>query len=140
MDFALDRAIKQNTNPQKIGRLQLLYDIMCIYGVHLEDRFKKLAHLDWPQFREFIRCVGVWHIYAHIPKCYGRYSPLYALHTGIVDGEILETLWSLLNNVTQSCRSMSLANREETINFHMNDINWKKTVEMSKSGHSLCDI
>ncbi|VDC06876.1 unnamed protein product, partial [Peniophora sp. CBMAI 1063] len=40
--------------------------------------------------------------------------------------EILETLWSVLNLVTTSCRNMSRANREETINFNINDINLKK--------------
>ncbi|VDC02771.1 unnamed protein product [Peniophora sp. CBMAI 1063] len=74
--------------------------------------------------------VGVWHIYGHALDCFRRFSPSYSPRAGIVDGEILETLWSLLNGILQSCRGMSLAAREEKINMHMNDINYRKIVEM----------
>jgi hypothetical protein len=76
--------------------------------------------------------VGIWHVYAHVRKCFGRYAPVYLLKAGLVDGEIVETLWSRLNPVLESCQTMSLANREETINYHMNDMNFKKNIEMSE--------
>lgn len=73
--------------------------------------------------------VGVWHIYGHVLECFSRFSPLYAYRCGIVDGEIVETLWSILNHILGSCRGMSLAHREETLNFKMSDMNWKKIVK-----------
>ena len=76
--------------------------------------------------------VGVWHIFGHVAECYGRYSTLYSRHTGIVDGEILETLWSILNAILESCRGMSLAHREEVINLFQSDSNLKKTLKMGQ--------
>ncbi|KAI0277315.1 hypothetical protein BC826DRAFT_976643, partial [Russula brevipes] len=110
MDYALSQTMTIGGTEQ-IPRLLLLYDIMCQWGIHAKQRFA-LNGLSMPKVNEILRGVGIWH------------------HIGLVDGEILETLWSLLNQVSESCQTMSLASREETINFHMNDINRKKNMEM----------
>ncbi|VDB91414.1 unnamed protein product [Peniophora sp. CBMAI 1063] len=128
VDKSLDSAF-QHTITDQITRVQLLYDIWCRYGVHVKERFRH-SGLNWPKFREVLQGVGVWHIYGHVFECLRRFSPSYSPRSGIVDGEILETLWSLLNAVLQSCRGMSLAAREEKINMHMNDINYRKIVGM----------
>ncbi|VDB94418.1 unnamed protein product [Peniophora sp. CBMAI 1063] len=131
VDKSLDSAFR-HTITEQITRVQLLYDIWCRYGVHVRERFRH-SGLDWPKFREVLQGVGVWHIYGHVFECLRRFSPSYSPRSGIVDGEILETLWSLLNAVLQSCRGMSLAAREEKINMHMNDINYRKIVGMVSS-------
>ena len=131
MDYALSQTMTIG-GIEKIPRLLLLYDIMCQWGIHVKQRFA-LNGLSMPKVNEVLRGVGIWHVYAHVNRCFGRYAPIYLKHVGLVDGEILETLWSLLNQVSESCQTMSLESREETINFHMNDINRKKNMEMSKS-------
>lgn len=88
--------------------------------------------MSWPEFAEVMGGVGVWHIYGHVFECYGRWSNLYARRCGIVDGEILETLWSILNSILESCRGMSLANREEVISMFQSDSNLKKTLSMGQ--------
>ncbi|VDB90254.1 unnamed protein product [Peniophora sp. CBMAI 1063] len=128
VDKSLDSAFHQSITSQ-ITRAQLLYDIWCRYGVHLQKRFKH-SGLQWPKFRKLLQGVGVWHLYGHVFECHLRFSPSYSPRSGIVDGEILETLWSLLNAILQSCRGMSLAAREEKINMHMNDINYRKITGM----------
>jgi Kyakuja-Dileera-Zisupton transposase len=130
MDYALSQTMTIG-GAKKVPRLLLLYDIMCQWGVHMKQRFD-INGLSMPNVKELLRGVGIWHVYAHVNRCFGRYAPIYLKNVGLVDGEILETLWSLLNQVSESCQTMSLANREETINFHMNDINRKKNLEMSK--------
>lgn len=50
----------------------------------------------------------------------------------MVDGEILETLWSTLNSISPSLRTSTLAHRSEVLDDHMNDGNWKKMVSMSE--------
>ncbi|KAI0281502.1 hypothetical protein BC826DRAFT_974689 [Russula brevipes] len=110
MDYALSQTMTIGGTEQ-IPRLLLLYDIMCQWGIHAKQRFA-LNGLSMSKVNEILWGVGIWH------------------HIGLVDGEILETLWSLLNQVSESCQTMSLASREETINFHMNDINRKKNMEM----------
>ncbi|KZV62306.1 hypothetical protein PENSPDRAFT_591598, partial [Peniophora sp. CONT] len=129
-DVALNNVFKINTDAELIDRIQLLYDIWCRYGAHLRERFDGSPNVSWPKFREVMGGVGVWHIYGHIFQCYGRWSNLYARHCGIVDGEILETLWSVLNQILESCRGMSLANREEVITMFQSDSNLRKTLNM----------
>ena len=84
----------------------------------------------WPEFAELMGGVGVWHIYGHVFECYGRWSTTYHRHCGIVDGEILETLWSILNQIMESCRGMSLASREEVISLYQSDSNFRKVINM----------
>jgi hypothetical protein len=121
MDYALSQTMTIGGIDQ-VPRVLLLYDIMCQWGVHMKKCFA-LNGLSMPNVDELLWGVGIWHVYAHINRCFGRYAPIYLKDVGLVDGEILETLWSLLNQVSESCQTMSLASREETINFHMNDIN-----------------
>ena len=130
-DLALNHAFRLNIVLDLIMRLQILYDIWCRYGLHLLERFRR-SHFNWPDFVEVIGGVGVWHIYGHITECTGRWSTLYARHCGIVDGEILETLWSVLNQMLESCRGMSLANREEVISMFESDSNFRKIIGMGK--------
>ncbi|EGN94623.1 hypothetical protein SERLA73DRAFT_155417 [Serpula lacrymans var. lacrymans S7.3] len=47
-----------------------------------------------------------------------------------VDGEILETLWAPLNNITSSTRGMTAAHRREILDDHMGDSNQKKIIRM----------
>lgn len=131
-DFALDNAMKINLHPSISARLIIGYDIWCQYGVHLLERFRHFEHLDFPTFlEELTGIVGAWHIFAHVRECFGRNSGIYVWGIGFIEMEILETLWSTLNMVTDSCRNMSRANREETINFNMNDMNLKKIRNLS---------
>ena len=128
MDLSLDGALHHNT--KDIERIVLFYDVVCKYSVSLLDRFRASPELNMPKFKELNFGVGVWHIYAHINRCFPRFSPNFIKGVGVVDGEILETLWSNLNLISGSCRTMSLANRAETLNSHMNDSNWKKMTDM----------
>ena len=51
---------------------------------------------------------------------------------GQIDGEIMETLWSLFNKFAIMARAMTKAHREEILNDHMRDVNWKKIVGMGE--------
>lgn len=102
-DRALNNAFRIYILIALISRIQFFYDIWCQYGAHLRDRFARNTDLSWPAFTEVIGAVGVWHIFGHIHECMGRFSSLYARHTGIADGEILETLWAMLNKILESC-------------------------------------
>ena len=51
---------------------------------------------------------------------------------GHIDGKILETLWSGINKVSATARSMSKAHQQETLDDYMRDANWKETVGISK--------
>src|SRR6202521_3813800 len=55
-----------------------------------------------------------------------------ATKAGMVDGEVLETLWAVLNGIADSIRSQSTAHRQEFLDDYMNDSNWKKMIQLSE--------
>jgi hypothetical protein len=72
--------------------------------------------------------VGKWHLGAHVPDCFPKYSLNFVDGIGQVDGEILETLWWPIDKVAGITRAMSKAHRQEVLDDNMYDSNWKKWV------------
>lgn len=138
MDFCLSEAMKYNMDG--IRRVILLYDIMCQYWRHLRRRFQGNPYLTFPQALEILRGIGLFHVHGHVDECYSRFAPTFITGAGQVDGEVLETLWAVLNKISDSIRSMTTAHRRECLDDHMNDSNWKKLVNMSKSITDLVDV
>ena len=81
---------------------------------------------------EIITAVGKFHLSAHKPECFPRFSLMFTKGAGHVDGKILETLWASFNQISPSARAMSLAHHQEIYDDHMRDSNWKKLVGLSK--------
>lgn len=125
VDFALSEAIKAG-NMVEIKRLLLLYDINCQYSVHLLERFARNKNLTMPEDLEIVHGIGLMHIGGHVPACFPRYSPSFIDGAGRVVGEILESLWNILNEISPSTQNASLAARLEMLNAHMFDSNYKK--------------
>ncbi|KIJ60697.1 hypothetical protein HYDPIDRAFT_98394, partial [Hydnomerulius pinastri MD-312] len=67
--------------------------------------------------------IGLFHIHGHQDICLSRYSPDLIPGISKVDGEVLETLWSQLNEICGSTHSMTAAHRREVLNDHMLDSN-----------------
>ncbi len=129
MDYALSEAAK-TTNMTHIQKLALIYDIMCEYGVHLDTRFLEHIGLTLPDGIEIIKAIGLFHVHGHIDQCLHRYATTYIPDLGMIDGEILETLWSVINQTARSTRGATTAHRTEILDDHMGDSNWKKTINM----------
>ncbi|KAG1859409.1 hypothetical protein C8R48DRAFT_673951 [Suillus tomentosus] len=55
-----------------------------------------------------------------------RFSLNFITGAGHIDGEILETLWAPFNKISPTARSMTLSHRQEVLDDHMRDSNWKK--------------
>ena len=68
---------------------------------------------------------------------YGHNVSTFILGAGVVDGEIIETLWEPLNHIAPSTWKASLEHRREIIDDHMNDSNWKKLLHMGVYVHVL---
>jgi len=79
-----------------------------------------------PDHIGLIHAIGLFHVHGHKDECLYRWATNYVPGAGVVDGEVLETLWSVLNTVSASTRTASLAHRTEILDDHMNDSNWKK--------------
>ena len=127
MDFALCKALNQmNGIPKEV----VLYDIACQYSINFHCCISQSPSLTLPPNLKIVWGIGLFHILAHQDACTPRYSPNYIPGVGQVDGEILETLWSSLNEVSGSTRSMTMAHRRKVLDDHMLDSNWKKSLRM----------
>jgi hypothetical protein len=82
---------------------------------------------------EITGAVGKWHLAAHIAECFPKFTLNFVEGAGEVDGEILETLWSPLDEVSGLTQAMSVAHHQEVIDANMNDSNWKKIVRIGRS-------
>jgi Kyakuja-Dileera-Zisupton transposase len=134
MDYSFCQAIA--TEAKDTLDALLMYDVVCQYAVHFAERVERNPYLSMPENLQLSTGIGVWHVHGHIEECFPRYYPAFIPGTGHVDGEILETLWSHLNLISGSARSMSTSHRQEVLDDHMNDSNWGKWVGIG--GLSTC--
>ncbi|KAH9033011.1 hypothetical protein EDB85DRAFT_1864729 [Lactarius pseudohatsudake] len=133
MDYSLCKALSYNM--EDIPVALVMYDIMCQYRVHFEERIKNSPELSLPSSEnlELRMGIGLFHIHGHQDSCLPRFSPSYIPGAKQVDGEIIETLWAPLNNISRSIRGMSLVHRQEVLDAHVNHSNWKKLVRIVPS-------
>lgn len=131
IDYSLSETWK-TTNCLGIERWLEIYDIMCQYYKQMPKRFGEgKDYISLPPI-EFEKAIGMFHVHGHKDTCFFRFASNFMKGAGMVDGEILETLWSTLNSISPSMRTASLAHRSEVLDDHMNDSNWKKTVSISE--------
>jgi Kyakuja-Dileera-Zisupton transposase len=134
VDYSVCQALAQISG---INKVLVIYDICCQWATHFQSRIEASKFLSLRGTLELIPAIGKFHLGAHIPQCFALYSLNFVKGSAQVDGEILETLWSSLNKVASSTRSMSKAHRQEVLDDYMNDSNWKKMV---RSGMSFCRL
>lgn len=127
VDWALVRAI-MSTGVDMRQALMLIYDIACQYCVHL---WKRIGHL-LPEGLEIDHAIGLFHVHGHKNTCLWRYATSFIPGCGVVAGEILESLWSVLNATSPAMRTATLAHRAEMLDDHMTDSNHKKALKMGK--------
>jgi hypothetical protein len=84
----------------------------------------ELEFLELWESLEITPAVGKWHLAAHIKECFYKFS------LNFVEGEIMETLWSVLNEVAGLTQGMSLAHRQEVLDDYMNDSSWRKITQI----------
>jgi Kyakuja-Dileera-Zisupton transposase len=127
IDYAVCQAL--NTDDVKgLPRVLLIYDIMCNWWRNFEKRVNHSPYLSLPEGVDLMKGIGDFHVRGHVPECFPRFGLIFIEGTGIVDGEIVETLWSVLNETSRSSRAATLAHRSEILDDHMNHSNWKKTI------------
>ena len=131
MDWSFAEALK-NTNMGDLPTVMLIYDIMCQYHVNLPERVARNPWLTFPPVK-LEKAIGLFHVHGHQDECYFRFASSFIPGAGMVDGEVLETLWSVLNNISRSTQTATLAHRAEVLDDHMNDSNWKKLIGIVSS-------
>ncbi|KDR65066.1 hypothetical protein GALMADRAFT_82316, partial [Galerina marginata CBS 339.88] len=130
VDWAVAEGIR-NTNIPLNGRILMLYDIFCQWSIYQKWRFDEPSgHLTLPAGLKIDGGIGLFHVHGHREECLHRYATYYIPGAAVVDGEVLERLWSVLNMVSRSTRTATLAHRAEVLDDHMADNNWKKLIGM----------
>ncbi|KAF9521376.1 hypothetical protein CPB83DRAFT_778848, partial [Crepidotus variabilis] len=129
IDWSLCQAL-QTTGMDQLPEVLHIYDINCQYHIHLQSRIENNPYLNLDTKVELIKAIGLFHVHAHQESCLYQYATSYVPGAGVVDGEILETLWALLNLISRSGRTASLAHRTELLDDHMGDSNHKKLVHI----------
>ncbi len=130
MDYSIFKALNFN-----IGRIEaalICYNVMCQWSIHMKDRVTSSSHLKIPDSLELRLGIGLFHIYGHQDTCLARYSPSFIEGGWQIDGETIEILWALLNEISRSTRGMSTSHCREVIDDHINDLNWKKLIDLGR--------
>jgi hypothetical protein len=132
MDWSLCEALA-TTNMGLIRLLLHIYDINCQYCKHLLERIQRNDMLSIPKDLTVFHAIGQFHIHGHKDDCLYRWATTYVPGAGVIDGEVLETLWAVLNTVSAATRTASLAHRTEILDDHMNDSNLKKMLHIGET-------
>ena len=133
VDYSVCNGLKFNSDGLKEGLV--VYDVMCQYLVHFDNRIRDGDVADYLQpdlEMKVLGAIGKFHLADHVDSCFARWTLNFMKGAGHIDGEIMETLWSGMNKVSGAARSMSKAHRQETLDDYMRDANWKKTVGIGK--------
>ncbi|CAA7269356.1 unnamed protein product [Cyclocybe aegerita] len=102
---------------------------MCQYHKKLKHRVSVNQYLEVPDI-EIDKAIGLFHIHGHQDSCLFRYATTFIPGAAKINGEIMETLWAILNNISRASRTLMLAHCSEMYDDHMNDSNWKKQCGM----------
>jgi len=128
MDYAICQALSYNT--AGLSESLVEYDVACQWCINFGQRLQESSTLHLPPGLSWTAGVGKFHLGTHQKDCFVKFSLNFIEGAGQQDGEILETLWAPLNKIAGSIRAMSKPARQEMIDDHMGDSNWKKTTRM----------
>lgn len=139
MDYSFAQACARIA--PEVREVVVMYDVMCQWHKHLNERIQASPSLRrcfqlHPDF-SIVKGIGLFHVHGHQEQCFARYAPDFIPGIGQTEGEIIETLWSIINDVSRGCRGMTAAHRQEMLDDHMNDSNWMKMIRMSMFSEKL---
>src|SRR5882757_9931405 len=97
MDYLICQALKHFL--QHLIAL-ILYDICCQWIIHFREHMSESEFLELCDSIETIGAVGKFHLATHILECFHKFTLNFIEGAGEVDGEILETLWSNMDEVS----------------------------------------
>ena len=137
VDYSVCNAL--NFNSDGLKEALIIYDIMCQYLVHFEERIGEIpTYLQLDSSMNILGAVGKFHLADHVDSCFSKWTLNFMKGVGHIDREVMETLWSGMNKVSGAARSMTKAHRQETLDDYMRDANWKKTVGIGEFFIPFC--
>ncbi|EAU81827.2 hypothetical protein CC1G_12943 [Coprinopsis cinerea okayama7 len=132
MDYSLSEALKYTSTDQN-KRVIFAYDINCQFSKNLRKRMSEGRYLKLREDLAMVYGIGLFHVHAHQESCLARYSLSFIKGAGNSAGEILESLWAVVNEVARVTSTMTLGHRMEVLDAIFGDINWKKMLGLTPS-------
>ncbi|KAK0492877.1 hypothetical protein EDD18DRAFT_1108487 [Armillaria luteobubalina] len=113
-----------------MSEVVIAYDIGCQWGKNLWKRINVYGpDLTPPQEqKDIVILVPKFHLPVHIVECQEEFSFAFELFVGETDGEVTERTWAISNPVASSTREMGPGSRQDTLDDHWSDDNWRKNV------------
>ncbi|KAI0644659.1 hypothetical protein C8Q79DRAFT_1001927 [Trametes meyenii] len=136
VNFAVTSALQRYLS---LRLLKQSYDIGCQYLINFRTRLQKWAKLCPPlasvrtTFLPRIEgSVGSWHVNAHKADCRVKQSPEFIPGCAKYEGEGMEHVWGVSNDVSLSAREMTPGHRHDALNDHFSDLNVRHVHGMSR--------
>jgi hypothetical protein len=118
----------------------LCYDVGCQWHKNFLARVDRgTPYLQWDPDFKLTTAVGTFHLEAHIPECFPRYSLHFVKGSGQIDGENMERLWSPINKSAPGMRAMTTSYRRESLDWLLNTSNWHKVIGIGANSTILYD-
>ncbi|KAI0245232.1 hypothetical protein BJV78DRAFT_1140113, partial [Lactifluus subvellereus] len=130
MDYSICQALKWVSGHD---HALVIYDICCQWSIHFQECVAQLEFLELWDSLKITGAVRKWHLTAHIPECFAKFTLNFIEGAGQVKGEILETLWSGMDEVAGLAQAMSTAYHQEVLDEYMSDSNWQKIIQMGRN-------
>jgi Kyakuja-Dileera-Zisupton transposase len=131
MDYSLTEGVK-NTNIASLKRLLAIYDIMCQYWKRLQLWMEESEYLELLLGVTILQAIGLFHVGGHVWECFSCLSLTFIPGAGQIDGEILESLWSVLHEILPSTQNATIAGRIEMLDDHMGDSTFKTMLDIGE--------
>jgi hypothetical protein len=88
MDYSLCKALSYNM--EDIPVALVMYDIMCQYGVHFQERVDRIPELTLSSSLQLRTGVGLFHIHGHQDSCLPRFLQVIFLEQSRLMGKLLK--------------------------------------------------
>ena len=115
---------------EKVKQALLVYNIYCQWFRNFEMWVNQSPYLSVPDGMEVLGGIGDFHVKGNVDDCFAWFALVFIIGSGVIDGEILEMLWAVLNETSRSAKGSTLAHQNEILDDHMNHSNWKKLIGM----------
>jgi hypothetical protein len=111
-----------------LPQVNLSYDIACQYSVNFYKRASAFAPTVKKRFDQKKISFGVpkFHLPAHGPDCWTKFSLNFLSGWARVDGEEIERTWSGSNSVAASTRQMAPGTRHDFLDDLWGAVNFRK--------------
>ncbi|KIJ28048.1 hypothetical protein M422DRAFT_61957 [Sphaerobolus stellatus SS14] len=123
MDYILFSCLKD----EEYQKVDISYDVSCIWHKRLNERMELLPeNLRTAAKHGSIRVlIPKFHLAAHMIECQKT------------DGEEIERVWSVHNDIGKCTKEMGPGNRWDTLDAFFGDWNWRKYVKLGLYLHNL---